>query len=630
VNTFAGVVSERPAERGIAEVRMMLPAGTHCEVCPMAVFGAAAGPGGAIPLRLKSGDGGGRIMAIFSGRLENVAELRRTAERHGRNTISGSPEELIIHLYEIYGSDLFSRLKGTFAVAVCDSGRRRLLLGRDLVGGEPLYYFVHRDVLAFSGCFGILRKHPLTPSGLDPYAISTFLSLQYIPAPDTAFSGVRKLPPGHLLDFHLETGTPSIRAFAKWNFSVKSTDMSFAAAKRELREAVTAGVADALAEESTGVFLSGGVDSTILAALAARCGGKKPVEVFTVGFSDAAYDERRLAETSVAFINGQTNGRLHHNVRELPPLPLALARELAARHGEPYADASVLPTYLLCKFAAERVGAALGGDGGDEFFSGYERYRAMRIAAQFDIFPEALRRSVFNSLAECVPDSGERTFGGRLRRMLKLLSDPSRGAYFNLLDRCPMAIKKKLLGERLRDALWRDPVEVFARWEWELSAANPAESFAELDIHTYLPGDGCVKLNIAAGASGIEVITPYLDPRVTGLSAKLPAEYKMRGGDRKRILKAAFADILPPDLMRRRKRGFGVPVANWLRTSWKDEAEKTLFDSSLCSGGFVVREELKNIWDGHQSGRADFSYLIWSLLNLAWFVDGNQATMDIR
>ena len=622
MNTFAGVVSERPAERGIAELRSMLPAGAHCEVCPMAVFGAAADPDGAIPLRLGSGDGGGRIMALFSGRLENAAQLRSLAERHGRNIIAGSPEELMIHLYEIYGSDMFSHLKGSFAAAVCDSGRRRLLLGRDLVGGEPLCYFIHRNVLVFSGRFGILKKHPLTPSEIDPYAVSTFLSLQYIPEPDTVFAGVRKLPPGHLLEFHLETGTPSIRAFAKWNFSVKSTDMSFDAAKRKLRDVVTADVAEAMADGNTGVFLSGGVDSTILAALAARCGSKKPVEVFTVGFTDAAYDERRLAETSVAFINRQTGGKLRHSIRELPPLPLELARELVSFHGEPYADASVLPTHLLCKFAAERVGAALGGDGGDEFFSGYERYRAMRIASQFDILPEALRRSFFSALAECVPDSGERTFGGRLRRMLRLLGDPSRGAYFNLLDRCPAEIKKKLFGEKLRAALWRNSSEVFSRWEWELSAADPAESIAELDIHTYLPGDGCAKLNIAAGAAGIQVVTPYLGSGVTDLSAKLPAEYKMRGRDRKRILKAAFADILPPDLTRRRNRGFGVPVAAWLRDHWKSAAEKTLFDSSLCSGGFVEREELRNIWDGHQSGRADFSYLIWSLLNLAWFVDG--------
>ena len=621
MNIFAGIVSDRSAERGVAELRAMLPSGARCELCQMAVFGVAETSDGAIPLRVKCGEGGSRILALFSGRLENLEELRRTVEKHGRNTISGSPEELLIHLYEIYGSDLFCRLKGSFAVAVYDSSRRRLLLGRDLVGGEPLCYFIHRDVLVFSGSFRLLTKHPLTPREIDENAVSTFLSLQYIPEPDTVFRGVRKLPPGHLLEFHLETGTPSLRAFAKWNFSVKSTDLSFAAAQRELRKIVEKEVAGALADGNTGVCLSGGVDSTILASLAARCGGGRPIKVFTVGFDDAAYDERALAAESVEFINKQSGGKLEHHVRALPPLPLELAKMLAEFHGEPYADASVLPTHLLCRFAGEHVGAALGGDGGDEFFSGYERYRAMRLAAQYDILPEALRRSVFNALAKCLPDSGERTFCGRCRRMLKLLGDSSRGAYFHLLDRCPGELKKRLFGERMREALWHDASEVFSRWEWENSASHPAEIFAELDIHTYLPGDGCAKLNIAAGAAGIDVITPYLSSAVTAFSVKLPPEFKMHGRNRKRILKAAFADILPPSLKHRRKRGFGVPVASWLRGHWKGGVEEALFDSLLVPGGFVVKEELRNIWEEHQSGRADHSYLIWSLLNLAWFID---------
>lgn len=621
MNIFAGVVSDRSAERGVAELRAMLSPAARCELCQSAVFGVAETADGAIPLRVKCGEGGSRILALFSGHLENIAELRRTTEKHGRQTISGSPEELLIHLYEIYGSDFFCRLKGAFVAAVYDSSRRRLLLGRDLVGAEPLYYFIHRDVLVFSGSFKLLTRHPLTPREIDENAVSTFLSLQYIPEPDTIFRGVRKLPPGHLLELHLETGTPSIRSFAKWNFSVKSTDLSFAAAQRELRKIMEAEVAKALADGDTGVFLSGGVDSTILASLAARCAGAKPVEVFTVGFADAAYDERQLAAESVDFINRQTGGKLKHHVRELPPLPLELAKMLAEFHGEPYADASVLATHLLCKFAAGQVRSALGGDGGDEFFSGYERYRAMRISAQFDILPDALRRSFFNTLSGCVPDSGERTFCGRCRRMCKLLSDPSRGAYFHLLDRCPEALKKRLFGERMREALWHDASEVFTRWEWEISASHPAESFAELDIHTYLPGDGCAKLNIAAGAAGINVVTPYLSSAVTAFSVKLPPEFKIHGRNRKRILKAAFADILPPSLKRRRKRGFGVPVASWLRGHWQAEVEKELFGSSLCSENFIVEAELRKIWEAHRSGKSDFSYLIWSLLNLAWFID---------
>ena len=345
------------------------------------------------------------------------------------------------------------------------------------------------------------------------------------------------------------------------------------------------------------------------------------MEVFTVGFSDAAYDERALAAESVAFINGQTGGALRHHVRQLEPLPLELAEKLAAFHEEPYADASVLPTHLLCKFAAEQLGAALGGDGGDEFFSGYERYGAMRIASHFDLLPEVVRRGVFSALAKVVADAGERTFRGRCRRLFRLLGDSSHDAYFHLLDRCPDELKRRLLGGKLRDALWHDQAEVFSRWEWELTAEHPAESFAELDIHTYLPGDGCVKLNIAARSVGFKVVTPYLSSGVTGLSAKLPLDYKMHGGNRKRILKSAFADILPLSLAHRRKRGFGVPVAAWLRGHWQEGAREALFDSALIPDGYVEKNELEALWAAHQSGHADLSYLIWSLMNFAWFLE---------
>lgn len=620
MNTFAGIVSEALRECDIAALRSMLPPQAGCEVCRKAAFGALAGADGSLPIRQKTEDRR-RIIVLFSGCLDNVPTLRRNVELHGRRPVTDAPEELLIHLYEIYGNDFFNRLRGSFAIALYDTGKSRLLLGRDLIGSEPLYYFIHRDVLVFSGNLGVLARHPLTPRELDDNAVSTFLSLQYIPAPDTIFRNVRKLAPGHLLEMHLESGNTSIRAFANFDFSVKNTEWSFAEAQRELRRCLEASVADKLANGNVGVFLSGGLDSTVLAALAARHSGGRPVEVFTVGFDDAAYDERALAEATVAFVNRQCGGVLRHHVKALEPLPLELARDLAELHGEPYADASVLPTHMLCEFASGQVSAALGGDGGDEFFAGYERYRAMRIASQFETLPDALRQVFFSACSRLFPDSGERTFCGRCRRMCKLLGDTSRNAYFHLLDRCPPEVKTTLFGPKLRNALWYDPAEVFSRWEWELTTAHPAESLSELDIHTYLPGDGCAKLNIASARTDLEVVTPYLSRAVTDLAVKLPFEYKMRGRNRKRILKAAFADILPPDLAHRRKRGFGVPIARWLRGHWRDEAKAQLFDSALCRDGFIESAGMQRIWDAHQSGRSDFSYLLWSLLNFAWFVE---------
>lgn len=616
MQTFAGIASEGLNGDGTALLQAMLPPGSHCEKSPLAVLGAE--PGAAVSL----GDSGHRVIALFSGRLENAGELRRRLAADGHQMQGGAPAEIIVHLYEKHGSDVFGLLKGSFAAAVYDGGKHRLLLGRDVIGIEPLYYFIHRGVLVFSNRLPVLARHPLVPTDLDVNAVSVFLSLQYIPDPDTIYRNVRKLPPGHLLEARLESANTSIRSFRKIDFAAKRRDLSFADACAELRERVENAVAAELERSggNTGVFLSGGVDSAVLAALSARHSGGKPVNVFTVGYDDPAYDERALAKSTLDFINARSGNVLKHHVRKLEVPPLELAEELAAFHGEPYADVSVLPTHLLCKFASGQTGAALGGDGGDEFFAGYERYSAMRIAGFFELLPLSLRRGVFSLLAGAVPDAGERSLCGRARRMCNLIAAPSHRAYFNLLDRAPADTKKALFGPELGEALWNDTAEIFGRREWEITAADPAEGYSELDIHTYLPGDGCAKLEIAAGYAKMEVVTPYLNSAVTEFAAKLPFEYKMLGKNRKRILKAAFADLLPPDTAKRRKRGFGSPMAAWLRREWRPGAESALFDSPLCRDGYIVPEALRKLWLRHQSGKADHSYLLWSLINLAWFL----------
>ena len=621
---FAGIASEALRDDAPETLENMLTRDSSATSCQKAVFGVLKRPGDTASPAV-FGDGRGRIMVLFSGRLDNAEELKRTLEAGGIHPRGSAPDELLIHLYAKYGSDAFSRLNGSFAAAIYDTFKNRLLLGRDILGIEPLYYFIRRDVLVFSNRLGALEKHPLIPYETDVGAIGTFLSFQYIPAPDTIYRSVRKLPPGHLLEMRLDSANTSIRCFGRPNFSIKRTELGFTDAQRELRELMEDAVYRELEARNgdLGVFLSGGVDSTILAALAAGLAGKRKIDVFTVGFPDAAYDERALARESVEFINARCGNKLRHHVRELAVPTLETAEKLASLHAEPYADASLLPTYMLCKFASETVGAALGGDGSDEFFAGYERYSAMRISGFFDLLPGRLRRKVFSTLSKLAPDSGERTFGGRARRMLKLLADPSREAYFNLLDRCPAELKRELFGPGLRDALWHDSSEAFAHLEWELTAENPTEGFSELDIRTYLPGDGCAKLAIASTAADFEVVTPFLNRSITDFSSRLPFEYKMLGKCRKRILKAAFADLLPPELAARRKRGFGSPTARWLRREWRSGAEALLFDSPLCEA-YIDRGALRKLWDAHQSGRSDFSYLLWSLMNLAWFLRRRQ------
>ena len=301
MQTFAGIASEGLNADEAALLAAMLPSGSHCENSPLAALGAEAGA--AISL----GDSARRVTALFSGRLENAGELHRRLAADGHQLQGDSPAELLVHLYEKHGSDVFSLLKGSFAAAVYDGCKHRLLLGRDVIGIEPLYYFIHRGVLVFSNRLPVLARHPLIPTELDVNAVSVFLSLQYIPDPDTIYRNVRKLPPGHLLEARLESANTSIRSFRKIDFATKRRDLGFADACAEMRKRVEEAVEAELARNAdTGVFLSGGVDSAVLAALCAKHANGKPVQVFTVGYNDPAYDERELAKTSLEFINSHS------------------------------------------------------------------------------------------------------------------------------------------------------------------------------------------------------------------------------------------------------------------------------------------------------------------------------------
>ena len=281
----------------------------------------------------------------------------------------------------------------------------------------------------------------------------------------------------------------------------------------------------------------------------------------------------------------------------------------------------MLPTYLLSKFAREQITVALSGDGADEVFAGYERYLAMRLATRFDLLPQPFRKLIFRQLARLIPNHGERSLAGRLHRMLNLLGSPTSRRYFELLDRCPAPIKQTLLGERLRDSLKHDSIEYFNLLQAKLTSTDRIERLTELDLHAYLPNDILPKVDIASMAASLEVRSAFLDREVVEFAAKLPLEYKLFGSNRKRILKAAFSDLLPPELMDRPKKGFGVPISLWLRNQWRRQAEAELFESKLLSENFIDSQALHDLWAAHQSGRYDYGYLLWGVLILSMFIN---------
>lgn len=562
-----------------------------------------------------------KVTAIIDGEIYNYRQLREKLEDSGCKFKGDSEAECLIHLYDIYGSEFVNKLDGVFAFAIFDLSKRKLILGRDRLGHRPLLYFMSGDTLIFASEFSGLQAHPAFPYELDKEAVSNFMSLQYIPHPDTVFRNVRKLPPGHVLELNVENSHISIRCYWQADFSIKNTSLNMDSAKLKLRSLVEKAVEKRLSSNvPVGTFLSGGVDSCIITGIAARLLHPAPCDTFTAAFSNAAYDEREAAKRSAKIINMVVGGNLRHHQREISIDDFSVAEKLSEHFGEPFADASALPLYLLSKFAREKISVALCGDGADEIFAGYERYLAMRYADKVYWLPQTSRKLIFGTLASILPEHGERSKSGRIKRLLNLFSSPEKVGYFNLLDRCPAAIKRELFGPQLAEMADFDSSQCFTSLDWELIAKDRAEKFGELDLRTYLPGDILPKADISSMANSLELRSPFLDSEVVDFAARLPMKYKLSAKRRKYILCAAFPEFITPELLNRPKRGFGVPVAIWLRGVWKDIAYKRLFDSRLTTNGFINAAALKKYWVLHQEGR-DFSYLLWNLIVFSFFLD---------
>lgn len=565
----------------------------------------------------------GTIAVVLNGEIYNYLKLRQELESRGHIFKTQTDTEVLVHLYEELGGECVAMLEGMFAFAIYNSRNRRVLLARDRMGKKPLFYFMYGDTLVFASELETLRQHPQMPRELDSNAVSDFLSLHYIPSPNTIYRNVRKLPPAHQLEFRLNDGTISIRGYWHLDYSLK-TEMPFEEAAKELRSLVEKAVEKRLiADVPVGTFLSGGIDSTVITALTTKLRGNQDTDAFTIGFEESAYDERGFATQAAESINADSGGRLRHHVNVVNPCDFSLLEKLVIRSGEPYADASLLPTFLLSEFAKSKITVALSGDGADEMFSGYERYLAMKYARYADVLPRFLRSPLCLTGAACLPDAGERSLSGRLRRTLKLLSERHEERYFKLLDHCPQTNKRQLFGEKLHPSAEHNSAELFEALQWELTAPDRLERLAEMDVHSYLCNDILPKVDTASMAAGLEVRSPFLDKDVVEFAAKLPLEYKLAGNSRKHILKAAFADLVPPAIARRRKKGFGVPVSDWLRGEWSNLAEDAIFDGVLIRDGYFQEKPLRALWRAHQSGDTDAGYLLWGTLILALFLNSN-------
>ena len=549
----------------------------------------------------------GRFTLVFNGEIFNFRELGNELEHKGETFRTKSDTEVLLKLLIREGADCLPRLNGFFAFAFYDAAEKALLLARDYHGVKPLFYFhLPTGEFGFASRFSTLTLCPGCPDEISPEALADYLAFQYIPAPATIRKGVKKLMPGTAVEFELETG---IMREIDWGTRVelKPETISYEDACERVRNLLSAAVERRLiADVPLGVFLSGGLDSAIMTALAAKH-STDPLECFSIEFDDPRYDESADCKTAAAHLGKLAPHGLHHHIKTVQPNDFDLLPKLADEFGEPYADASMLPTYFLAQFAREHVTVALSGDGADELFGGYERYRAMSMLGKLRSFtPGAL----WNAAAACLPDSGERSKVGRLKRFLRLGAVAGDAARYDALMSHFAAESISNIAPGLRPHL---------NSKRHLPAALCLMvSLMEDDLRCYLPGDVLTKVDVCSMAASLEVRNPFLDPRVSAFARSLPVDFKIQGKRRKRILGDAFASELPPGWAERKKRGFGVPVAAWFRTVWRDRLRSALLDGLPKHWDMFDRAAVERLIDGHQTGGKDRSYLLFSLLMLSF------------
>ena len=553
----------------------------------------------------------GSVAVVQNGEIYNYRELRRDLEGKGHRFRTQGDTEVLAHLYEERGTAFAEDLRGMFAVAIWDAKRRRLVLARDRFGIKPLYYRSKDGQLAFASELKALLQLPDFSREIDPEAVDAFLAFSFVPAPLSIFREARKLPPAGVLVWDADTGKVDIEIYAHQTPAAVEDlrDGSEEELAEELRDRLRDSVrAHLIADVPVGVLLSGGVDSCTLAALAAESAGR--VSTFTIGFDDKGFDERDLAR-----LVAQRYGTDHHELLVRPDAA-ELLPALATAFDEPFADSSAIPTYLISELARKHVKVALSGEGGDEFFGGYNYYAGHRLARA--LAPAA---RVLRPLVERLPTSHGKpsSFDWRAKRFV-------RSAGLSTLER-HYAWKSVFTPEE-RDALVvpdrrssGDPLELLRPHYARTEGAEELARVMGVDLAVFLVDDMLVKTDRASMAHSLEARVPLLDPVVAELALALPSKHKVRRLSKKRLLRKAAEPLLPREILEGEKRGFVPPIGAWLSGELRELTSDVLSRESLTRQGFFEPKVAARLLEDHAARRADNSRKIWALLTFSLWHD---------
>jgi asparagine synthase (glutamine-hydrolysing) len=553
----------------------------------------------------------GSVAAVLNGEIYNFRDIRGELERGGHRLHSRGDTEVIAHLAEeLEPVSLCQRLDGMFAFAAWDETRGRLIIGRDRLGKKPLYYWHSGARFVFASEIKGLFADPAVPRRLDPEAIPGYLTFGYVPTPRTFFAGISSLPPGHVLSVE-PGGKPRIERY--WSPPVagvdgtRRLDVTLPEAADRVRALLEQAVRRRLVSDvPLGAFLSGGIDSTtVVGIMAGQI--EQPVQTFTIGFDDRdGYDERPYARLAAA------RHRTDHHEFVVHPRAVDLVERLVWHHDQPFGDPSAVPTYLLSEATRGHVTVALCGDGGDELFAGYERFAAGVAARRYAGLPRALQGAVGAAL-ERLPR------GGRVRKLQRFAEVAGEGL--------PDAFRSwvSYVNDPERHALLDGHDDDWAledyRATWESSeGADPLDRLVDLNLRTYLLDDLLVKADRTSMAHGLELRSPLLDIELLALASRLPPSLKARRFSLKRVLRAAVADIVPREILRRSKRGFGVPLDRWFREDLRGYVDSTLGARDARVKHHLVGAALDRLIAEHSARARDHGEALWTLLALEVFL----------
>jgi asparagine synthase (glutamine-hydrolysing) len=577
------------------------------------------------------------VIVMMNGELYNYREVRADLEKRGHKFTTHSDTEILPHLYEEYGDALVDHVNGMYAFSLWDTRAKKLMIARDRFGEKPLYYGVFDDKLIWASEPKALLAHPSVKPELDLNALRHYVSFDYVPAPMSIYKGVSKLPAAHMLV--AENGDFRTRRYwnLKWQESVppavaggslggevngsvhaktQSRKGEFEQKADELRGLLSDAVRMRLVSDvPLGILLSGGIDSSTVAAFASQHATER-VKTFSIGFEEDSFDESKYARQVAKHLNTE-----HYEDKLSATTAGDLIGDIGKWLDEPMSDGSLIPTYLLARFVRKYVTVALGGDGGDELFAGYPMYYAHGIAAKYNSIPAFVRSGLIEPVVNALPVSTNNlSFDYKAKRFV-------RAAKFDDIERHHSWFGSfaRDQHERLftRDVLDATDIDIYSNVR-ALATASGADTIVErmqhADINYYLAEDILTKVDRAAMAVSLETRAPFLDPRVAQFAASIPVEYKLKGKSGKVILKEAMKDLLPHEILRRPKKGFGIPIAEWLKGRLNGLMHEMLDPKRLKSQGLFEPHYVAQLIREHETGSASHHKELWTLLVFQlWF-----------